>query len=122
MRPTFCLLAASLAACGTDTGSVDHFIQQLAQAECQGEFRCCTDAEIKVRDQMKYADEATCEKFAQLALEDAMYLGRLGVKQGRGKVDGTQASACIAKAQMKACNTPPGQPPPVTTTGPCDVD
>jgi hypothetical protein len=72
MRPTFCLLLASFSACGTDTSSVDHYIQQLAQAQCQWEFRCCTDAEIKVRDMMKYSDEASCEKYTQLALEDSM--------------------------------------------------
>jgi hypothetical protein len=123
MRPTFCLLAVALSACGTpDTGSVDKYIKQLAQAQCQWEFRCCTDAEIKVRDMMKYSDEATCEKFAQLALEDSMYLARLAVSQGRAKVDDAMAQACVAKQQMKMCNTPPGQPPPVTTMGPCEVD
>ena len=111
MRPTFCLLVASLSACGTDTGPVDDFIHRLSQAQCQWEFRCCTDAEIKVRDMMKYSDEATCEKYTQLQLLDTMYLARLGVKQGRAKVDGTMADACIAKLGMKACNTPPGQTP-----------
>jgi hypothetical protein len=117
-----CLLAISLCACGTDTSSVDNYIKQLAQAQCQWEFRCCTDAEIKQQEMGKFSDEATCEKFAQLALEDAMYIGRLGVRQGRMKIDDKMASACIAKQQAKACNPAPGTTPTPMTMGPCDVD
>jgi hypothetical protein len=98
--------------CGGDTGPVDDFIQKLAQAQCQWEFRCCTDAEIMQKEMMKFSDEATCEKFAVLALQEALDLDKLGVKQGRLAVDKASADACVAEQNNKMCNMPGGTTPP----------
>jgi len=107
--------------CGGDTGPVDDFIQKLAQAECQWEFRCCTDAEIMQKEMMKFSDEATCEKFAVLALTEGLSLSKLGVKQGRLAVDKAAADACVAAQANKTCNMPGGMttPPMACMVDPC---
>jgi hypothetical protein len=119
-------LALLVAGCGSpDTGAVDSFIKQLAAAQCSWEFRCCTDAEIQQQEMGKFKDEATCEQFHQLALEDTMYSERLAVRQSRIRVDGTQAAACVAAQMTKACNPAPGSPPPMPpppgTVDPCSL-
>jgi hypothetical protein len=103
----------ALAGCGgADTGAVDNVINSVAEQQCAWEFRCCTDPEIMKRDGTKYTDQMGCLSFAKLALENTLYAERLAAKQGRIKVDGEKSNACIDKLKMKACNTPPGQPPP----------
>ncbi len=127
MKTTLLGLAAAcalVAGCGSpDTGAVDKFIKSLAAAKCSWEFRCCTDAEIQQQEMGKYRDEATCEQFQQLALEDTMYAERLAVRQSRVTVDGTQADACVAAQMAKACNSATGTPAPTTpgTVDPCTL-
>ncbi|MCU1279125.1 MAG: hypothetical protein JWM53_2671 [bacterium] len=119
------LVCASVAAgCGSpDPGGVDRFIKALAAAQCSWEFRCCTDAEIQQQEMGKFKDQATCEQFHQLALEDTMYAERLAVRQSRVKVDGTQADACAAEQMNRACNSATGMttPPPPGTVDPCTL-
>jgi hypothetical protein len=69
----------------------------------------------------KYKDQATCEQFQELALQDVHYAEKLAVRQGRITVDSAQASACVAAASGKACNAAPGSPPP-PPTAPGTVD
>jgi hypothetical protein len=115
--------ALFVAGCGNaDTSSVDNYIKQMAQATCQWQYRCCTDAEIKLQEGTKYMDEPTCEKFAQLALTDSMALEKLGVKQGRIHVDQQQAQACIAQLTAKDCNPAPGSMTPPMMTMECAID
>jgi hypothetical protein len=109
--------AALAAGCGgPNAGAVDNFIKAMAQAQCAWEFRCCTDAEIRQKEMMKFKDEATCVQFAQLALEDEYYAQRLAVRQGRIKVDTGKASACTDERTNKMCNPMPGSPPPPPPT------
>jgi hypothetical protein len=116
------LCASLMVACGgPDTKAVDTFGQELAAAACGWEFRCCTDAEIKQRDDGKFSDLATCEKFALLALDDGqispwapLYLEKLGIKEGRLKIDAAKEQACLAELNKMACNPAPGTPPPTT--------
>ena len=58
----------------------------------------------------KYKDQATCVQFHELALEDAHYAEKLAVRQGRIKVDGAQASACLTAQNALACHPAPGSP------------
>jgi hypothetical protein len=106
-------LACALAACGgNDTSGLDNFIKNMSQALCQWEFRCCTDAEIMQIEMGKFTDEATCEKFANLKLTDEFALTRLGIQQGRIKIDTGLAQMCVDKANMKVCNGTMTTPPP----------
>lgn len=112
------------AGCGSpDTGAVDKFIKSLAAADCSWELRCCTDAEIQQQEMGKYKDQASCEQFKQLALENTMYAERLAVRQSRVTVDSTQADACVAAHMAKACNSPTGTPAPTTpgSVDPCTL-
>jgi hypothetical protein len=112
-RASLVACALGLFGCGSpDTGAVDNYVKSLAAAQCQWEFRCCTDAEIMQQEMNKFKDEATCEQFRQLALEDTLYAERLAVRQGRIRVDSTQAKACLDAQSMRACNPAPGTPPP----------
>jgi hypothetical protein len=123
MRLGLVLACAFLAAgCGGDPSAVDDYIKQVAQAQCQWEFRCCTDAEIKQKEMSKFMDEATCEKFVGLALTESLDLQKLGVRQGRLTVDKQSATACAAEQAMKACNPAPGTTPPPPMLGACTVD
>jgi hypothetical protein len=116
-----CAVAAFGGCGGPDTAAVDHFVTALAAAQCQWEFRCCTDAEIMQQEMNKFKDEATCEEFHQLALENTLYSDRLAVRQGRVTVDSKQAQACLDQQNAKMCNPAPGSPPP-TPTAPGTVD
>ena len=110
--------------CGSpSTGSVDSFITSYAQALCDWQFKCCTAAEIMQQVGTKYKDSMSCLQFQQLTLEDQLYAERLAVRQGRIKVDGTQASACLSEQQNKMCNPAPGTtpPPPMTGVDPCTL-
>jgi hypothetical protein len=122
MRAIFLTCALAISGCGGDTGAVDDFISKMAQAQCQWQYRCCTDAEIKQQTMGKYMDEPTCEKFAQLALQQQFDLQRLGVSQGRLTVDKAAVDACVAEQAMKACNPPPGTTPPPNPMGECTMD
>lgn len=114
---------ATLGACHSDAASapdlsqVNSFIQAQAQAACDWEFKCCTDAEIKASDQNKYTTKAECLAFQQLSQEDNLYLTRLAVTEGRMRVDSTHATACIQQMSARVCNPLPGTPvPPAPTT------
>jgi hypothetical protein len=112
--------------CGSPgTGAVDSYINSVAQASCDWEFRCCTAAEIMQQEMTKFKDAATCLKFRELKLEDQLYAERLAVHQGRIKVDDKQVQLCLAELNAKPCNTPPGMtpppPPPPGTIDPCTL-
>jgi hypothetical protein len=115
---TIVILAAAATGCGSggNPGAVDNFIHDLAVAECAWEFRCCTDAEIMQQEMGKFADQATCVQFKELALLNIHYSERLAAKENRISVDGTQASACVMAQSSKACNPAPGAPPPPNPT------
>ena len=74
-------LAAAATGCGSggNPGAVDNFIHDLAVAECAWEFRCCTDAEIMQQEMGKFADQATCVQFKELALLNIHYSERLAL-------------------------------------------
>lgn len=116
-----CLLvmcAAVIGGCGSpDTAAVDDYIRRLAAAQCQWEFRCCTDAQIEQREMGKFKDQATCEEFRQLALEYTTSDERLAVRQGRLSVDRAQADACLAQRTALSCDPAPGSPPPPPSPG-----
>jgi hypothetical protein len=91
---------------------VTSFVQSVAQAACDWEFRCCKDEEIKARDTNKYTTAAQCLPYAQLAAEDALYIDRLAVSEGRLRLDSTHANACITQMKSRMCNPAPGSTPP----------
>ncbi|HEY2517976.1 MAG TPA: hypothetical protein VGI39_44200 [Polyangiaceae bacterium] len=95
-----------------DVSALNNFLQQEAQATCAWEFKCCTDAEIKTEADGKYTTQQGCLDYQQLGQEDSVYLARLAVSEGRLKVDGAHASACIAQMQARACNPALGQTVP----------
>ncbi len=106
----FSLLLAT-AGCGSNSSAdVDSFIGSLAAQQCDWEFRCCKDAEIKQLDGRKYAAEEDCIPYKTLALEDQLFLERLAAREGRLRVDSTRAGACLAQLTAKACNPMPGTP------------
>ena len=115
-------LAAAFAGCGNggNTGAVDDFVKNLATAQCAWEFRCCTDAEIMQQEMGKFADQATCVQFAELALQNLHYGEKLAVKEGRIVVDSAQASACIAQQQALMCNSATGMTTPPQMPGTVD--
>jgi hypothetical protein len=99
-----------VAGCGSpSTQDVDQLIQQMAAQQCEWEFRCCTDAEINQLDGTKFTASGDCTPYRALALQTELYLHRLAASEGRLKVDQTQATACIAQMQAKACNGDPKQ-------------
>src|SRR5438132_4914422 len=111
---TLALAFAALAGCGDPgTAQVDDFIHSMAQQKCDWEFRCCTDAEITLEDGRKFmaTDEGSCVPYRALELADQLYIDRLAVREGRLRVDGDKASACINQMQSKTCNPKPGDPP-----------
>jgi hypothetical protein len=99
-----------------DTSSVDAYVQSLAQAACDWEFRCCKDAEIKTLVGTKYTTKEDCLPYQQLAVEDGLYLARLAVRDGRVRLDATHSAACLQQQQSKVCNPPPNTPPPPPNT------
>lgn len=112
MRPTIVLLCGLvLSACGSgNTGDVDSFIQSIATELCDWEFRCCTDAEIKIQDGHKFSTESDCVPYRQLSLQDELYANVLAARQGRVRVDRSQAQACLAQMTSMSCNPMPNQP------------
>src|SRR5437879_4633734 len=104
----------ALAGCGSDgSGGIDSFIQDVATAQCNWEFRCCTDPEIKVQDGHKFADQSSCVPYRQLALQDQLYMSRLAAHQGRLKLDDKKSQACLDMMKAQTCNPKPGQPAPM---------
>jgi len=124
---TVITLAAAAAGCGSggNPGAVDDFVHNLAVAECAWEFKCCTDAEIMQEEMGKFADQATCVQFKELALQNVHYAERLAAKENRISVDSAQASACVSAQSDKACNATAGSPPPPNpapgTVDPCTL-
>ena len=104
--------ALAVSGCGA-APQVENFVNDLAKQQCAWQFKCCTDAEIKKQDGMKFADASTCQSYAALALTDTLYLSTLAAKEGRLKVDSDKAKACIAANAARACNPKPGQPQPM---------
>ena len=41
--------------------AVDDFLTAAAQAECDWEFRCCKDAEIKLLEKGRFTDQKGCK-------------------------------------------------------------
>src|SRR5690242_3374123 len=108
-RVCLLVLAVLLSACGTDgAAAVDTFIHDLAAEKCAWEFRCCTDPEIKARNGRKFTTTDECIPYVTLELENQLYLGRLAAKEGRLRVDGDAARACIEQKQHDACKPKPG--------------
>ena len=105
---------AALGGCGdsNSTSQVDAFIQTMAQQSCDWEFRCCKDPEIVAMDGAKFTTKDRCQQYRALALEDQLYIDRLAVKEGRLKVDGAKATACLAQLTSMACNPDPNNPNP----------
>ena len=95
-----------------DTSQVDSFIQSMAQAQCAWEYNCCKDAEIKALEGSKYTTKEACLPYQQLTEEDALYLERLAVREGRITVDTTHAAACLSQQTSRMCNAAPGMPQP----------
>ncbi len=120
---TVALLAACNGSSGpADVGPLNNFLQAQAQASCDWEFKCCTDAEIKTIDDGKYATDSSCVAYQQLSQEDSLYLARLAVSEGRLRVDSTHAAACLKELSARPCNalTPTVPTVPPTTTVPDD--
>ncbi|MDB4970048.1 MAG: hypothetical protein JWN44_5737 [Myxococcales bacterium] len=106
------LLGLAFSACGSDgTGAIDSFIEDVATEQCSWQFRCCTDAEIKVQDGHKFADQSSCVPYRRLALKDQLYMTRLAAHQGRLRLDGAKSQACLDMMKAQLCNARPGQPP-----------
>src|SRR5262249_1604606 len=99
-----------------DTAAVDQFIKDQAAQVCEWQYKCCTDAEIKVVESTKYMSEMACEPYEVLELGNFLYTSRLGVRQGRVTVDTKQASLCIEQLKNKPCNQSNGQAPPPDPT------
>ncbi|HEY2743673.1 MAG TPA: hypothetical protein VGL86_03585, partial [Polyangia bacterium] len=100
-----------LPACGSDnTDGIDDFIESIATQQCSWEYRCCTDAEIKVHDGSKFTTQDACVPYHKLALEDELYTSLLAARQGRMRLDHTQEKACLAMMTSMACNPKAGTP------------
>src|SRR3569833_978638 len=85
MKRTLVLLCSLvLPACGSDnTSGIDDFIQSIATQQCSWEFRCCTDAEIKVQAGHKFMSQDDCVPYRKLALQDELFSSLLAARQGR---------------------------------------
>jgi len=111
-----------LPACGSDnTSGIDDFIQSVATQQCGWEFRCCTDAEIKVQDGRKFTTQDDCVPYHELSLQDELYSSMLAARQGRMKLDHAQTKACLTQMTSMSCNPKPGQPavPPTMQLDAC---
>ena len=107
------VLACSLvlSACGSDnTSGIDDFIRNIATQQCDWEFRCCTDAEIKAQDGRKFTSQDDCVPYRQLALQDELYSSLLAARQGRMRLDHDHAHACMTQMMGMQCNPKPNQP------------
>src|SRR5437870_3506025 len=77
-----------------DTSSVDTFLRQLAQNQCDWELRCCKDAEIKLIEKGRPTDAMSCVAFHLLDAKDSLWLERYEVGAGRMKSDDAGSAAC----------------------------
>src|SRR5262245_18063384 len=111
MKNHLALFFVLAAGCGTNTGDVDNFIQNVATEQCGWEFRCCKDSEIKQQDGRKFATMDDCVPYHKLQLQNQWYLDRLAATQGRLRVDTDKAAACIDQMNTMMCNPKPGAPP-----------
>src|SRR5579859_4238847 len=114
MKVRFLILATLAAACGSDqSGRVSSFIASTAQASCDWEFRCCSDAEITQLDGKKFApgDQGGCVPYKTLDLATQLYVDRLAVNEGRMRLDSAAAAECLTQLAAKPCN---GTPAPAT--------
>ena len=103
------LVAVPLAGCGSNNpGAVTDFITAMATQQCAWEFRCCTDPEIKTLDGRKFTGMDDCVPYRTLALENTLFLDRLAAREGRLRVDGDAAAACLDSMQNRVCNPKPG--------------
>src|SRR5437899_2569107 len=91
--------------------AVDSLITGVAQAQCDWEFRCCKDAEIRTLEKARFTDAAGCVSFRMLDLKNTLWIEREAVGAGRMGVDPVSAAACIDQFKMRACNLPNGKPP-----------
>jgi hypothetical protein len=109
MKTWLGLAILAAAGCGSNgTGDVDSFITSMASAECDWEFRCCTDPEIKQAYDSKYATMEDCVPYWTLKFENQLFLDRLAVREGRLKVESAHAAACLGQLTSKQCNPKPG--------------
>lgn len=110
--------ALALAGCGPatddDTIRLDRFIVEVAARECAWEFRCCTDAEIKAREDRRFSDEHGCVPYRALGLQAQLYTARLAARQRRLRLDEQKAQACLAMLDARACNPRPGRAAPLS--------
>jgi len=112
MKRTLVLLCSlALPACGSDnTSGIDDFIESIATQQCSWEFRCCTDAEIKVQDGRKFMSQDDCVPYRKLALQDELFSSLLAARQGRMRLDHDQSHACLMQMMSMQCNAKPNQP------------
>ena len=111
MRRILILCSLLFSACGSDnTSGIDDFIASIATQQCGWEFRCCTDAEIKVKDGTKFTAQDQCEPYRKLALQDELYSSLLAARQGRMRLDHDKSQACLMQMMSMACNPKPNQP------------
>ena len=93
-----------VAGCGGGaTGDVDDFINRMALEQCNWEFRCCTDQEVRALDGRKFTTADACGPYRTLALENQLYLERLAARQGRLRVDAQKAARCVEALSRRAC-------------------
>src|SRR6185369_64863 len=100
MRKTLFLVIFGSVACGTPAQTVDEvdqFVEGLAFQQCSWLYKCCTDPEIKSQEGVKFNTQVECVPYKQLALVNQLYVERLGVREGRLRVDPDQAKACLAQ-------------------------
>ena len=114
-RPAVLLLVAMVGAgCGSGTKScvapatkgavLDGFIDQLAQAMCGWEFRCCAVPEIDALGLSSYATEPECRMVTTRLLGSWMSEVRIALVGGRLSFDPTFATACLQRFTQGACN------------------
>jgi hypothetical protein len=120
MKNTLLCFVVFAAGCGSNTGDVDQFIQNVATQQCQWEFRCCTDPEIGELDGHKFTNMDDCVPYRQLQLQDQWYLDRLAASEGRLRVDPARAAACLDQMHQQSCNPKPGMP--AMMTNPMQMD
>ncbi len=114
-RPAVLLLVATVGAgCGGGTKScvapatkgavLDGFIDQLAQAMCGWEFRCCAVPEIDALGLSSYATEPECRMVTTRLVGSWMSEVRIALAAGRLSFDPTVATACLQRFTQGACN------------------
>src|SRR6266540_3776947 len=102
---TVTIVTASFTCSDSNLSAPVRLADDLAQAFCHRQFRCCSPVEIGELAGARYSTEAECLEFAKLAARRDLALLDSAVASGHVVIDGARAAACVAAYEQRVCNT-----------------